>query len=55
MNPGPTVFSQILAGLNRMELARAVSRFAMLRASRSLMAHDHFTAMVTASKSKHLI
>ena len=48
MNPGPTVFSQILAGLNRMELARAAARFPMPRASRSLTVHDHFTAMIFA-------
>jgi hypothetical protein len=48
MNPGPTVFAQILAGLNRMELARAAARFPMPRASRSLSAHDHWAAMVFA-------
>jgi len=48
MNPGPTVFAQILAGLNRMELARAAAKFPMPRASRSLTAHDHFAAMVFA-------
>lgn len=48
MTPGPTVFAQILAGLNRMELARAASRFPMPRASRSLSVHDHFAAMVFA-------
>jgi hypothetical protein len=48
MNPGPTGFAQILAGLNRMELARAAAKFPMPRASRSLTAHDHFAAMVFA-------
>jgi IS4 transposase len=48
MNPGPTVFAQIFAGLNRMELARAAARFPMPRASRSLSVHDHFAAMVFA-------
>ena len=48
MNPGPTVFAQVLAGLNRMELARAATKFPMPRASRSLTAHDHFAAMVFA-------
>jgi IS4 transposase len=48
MNPGPTVFAQILAGLNQMELARAAARFPMPRASRSLSVYDHFAAMVFA-------
>lgn len=48
MKPGPTVFAQILAGLNRMELARAAAKFPMPRASRTLTAHDHFAAMVFA-------
>lgn len=48
MNPGPTVFAQILAGLNRMELPRAAARFPMPRASRALSVHDHFAAMVFA-------
>jgi len=48
MNPPPTVFSQVLAGLNRMELARAAAKFPMPRASRSLTVHDHFAAMVFA-------
>jgi hypothetical protein len=48
MNPPPTVFAQILSGLNRMELARAAAKFAMPRASRSLTVHDHFAAMVFA-------
>ncbi|MBE7539310.1 MAG: IS4 family transposase [Opitutaceae bacterium] len=48
MNPPPTVFAQVLAGLNQMELARAAARFPMPRASRSLSAYDHFAAMVFA-------
>jgi IS4 transposase len=48
MNPPPTVFSQISAGLNAMELARAAAKFPMPRASRSLSVHDHFAAMVFA-------
>jgi hypothetical protein len=48
MNPGPTVFAQVLAGLNQMELARAAARHPMPRASRSLSAYDHFAAMVFA-------
>lgn len=48
MNPGPTVFSQILAGLDHTELARAATRFPMPRASRSLSVYDHFAAMVFA-------
>ena len=48
MNPGPTVFSQIMAGLNQMELARAAARFPMPRTSRSLSPYDHFAAMVFA-------
>ena len=48
MNLGPTVFGQIFAGLNRMELARAATQFPMPRASRALSVHDHFAAMVFA-------
>ena len=48
MNPPPTVFAQVLCGLNRMELARAAAKFPMPRASRSLTVHDHFAAMVFA-------
>ena len=48
MNPGPTVFAQVIAGLNQMELARAAARFPMPRASRALSAYDHFAAMVFA-------
>ena len=48
MNPGPTVFAQVLAGLNRMELARAGAKFPMPRASRALTVHDHFASMVFA-------
>jgi len=48
MNPGPTVFSQILAGVDHTELARAAARFPMPRASRSLSVYDHFAAMVFA-------
>jgi hypothetical protein len=48
MKSGPTVFAQVLAGLNQMELARADARFPMSRASRSLSAYDHFAAMVFA-------
>jgi hypothetical protein len=48
MQPGPTVFAQVLAGLNRMELTRSAARYPMPRASRSLSAYDHFAAMVFA-------
>jgi len=48
MNPPPTVFAQILAGLDANELARAATRFPMPRASRSLSDYDHFAAMVFA-------
>lgn len=48
MNPAPTVFAQVLAGLDPKELARAAGRFPMPRASRSLSAYDHFAAMVFA-------
>lgn len=48
MNPGPSVFSQVLAGLNDMELARVAARYPMPRASRSLSTYDHFAAMVFA-------
>jgi len=48
MNPGPTVFSQIMAGVDHTELARAAARFPMPRASRSLRVYDHFAAMVFA-------
>ncbi|MSU71668.1 MAG: DUF4372 domain-containing protein [Opitutus sp.] len=46
MNLSPTVFAQILAGLDANELSRAAARFPMPRASRALSAYDHFAAMV---------
>ena len=42
------MFSQIMAGLNQMELARAAAHFPMARMSRSLSPYDHFAAMVFA-------
>ncbi len=48
MKNAPTVFAQIMAGLDPTELARASMRFPMARASRSLSAYDHFGAMVFA-------
>jgi hypothetical protein len=48
MNSGHTVFSQIMAGLNRSEIARADAQFPMPRESRSMTVHDHFSAMVFA-------
>lgn len=48
MNPGPTVFSQILAGVDHTELTRAAALFPMPRASRSLSVYDHFAAMIFA-------
>jgi IS4 transposase len=48
MNSPPTVFAQILAGVDPNELMRAAARFPMPRASRSLSVYDHFAAMVFA-------
>jgi len=48
MNPVPTVFGQVLGGLDAKELSRAAARFPMPRASRALSAYDHFAAMVFA-------
>ncbi len=48
MNLGPTVFSQVLAGLDATEIARAAALYPMARASRALSAYDHFAAMVFA-------
>ena len=48
MNSGQTVFSQIMAGLNRSELARAAAQFPMPRESRAMTVHDHFGAMIFA-------
>lgn len=48
MNNAPTVFAQIIAGLDATELARAAARFPMPRASKTLRAYDHFAAMVFA-------
>src|ERR1039457_1736559 len=48
MNSGPTVFAQILAGVDHQGLARAAARFPMPRVSRSLSPYDHFAAMVFA-------
>jgi len=54
MNPGPTVFSQILAGIDPKEVARAAARFPMPRASRSLTAYGHFATMVFAQLTHRL-
>jgi hypothetical protein len=48
MNNAPTVFAQIMAGIDPTELARAAARFPMPRASKTLRAYDHFAAMVFA-------
>lgn len=48
MNNAPTVFAQIMSGLDATELARASARFPMPRAFKALRAYDHFAAMVFA-------
>ena len=48
MQSDPTVFAQVLAGLDPKELARAAAKYPMPRASRSLTTYDHFAAMVFA-------
>jgi hypothetical protein len=48
MNPAPTIFSQVMAGLNNVELARAAARHPMPRTTHALSAYDHFAAMVFA-------
>lgn len=54
MNPGPTVFTQILAGVDPKEMARAATRFPMPRVSRSLRAYDHFATMIFAQLTHRL-
>jgi IS4 transposase len=44
----PTVFAQVMGGLDATELARAAARFPMPRVSKTLRAYDHFAAMVFA-------
>jgi len=48
MKNAPTVFAQIMSGLDATELARAAARFPMPRASRTLRPYDHFAAMIFA-------
>ena len=48
MNNAPTVFAQIMAGLDPTEVARAAARFPMPRASKTLQPYDHLAAMVFA-------
>ena len=48
MNNAPTVFAQIMAGLDATEVARAAARFPMPRASKTLRPYDHLAAMVFA-------
>jgi IS4 transposase len=48
MKNSPTVFAQVMGGLDATELARAVVRFPMPRVSKTLRAYDHFAAMVFA-------
>ena len=54
MNPGPTVFTQVLAGVDPKEVARAAMRFPMPRASRSLRVYDHFATMIFAQLTHRL-
>jgi len=48
MNSGPTVFAQILAGIDPKEVARCAEKFPMPRQSRGPSVFDHFAAMVFA-------
>lgn len=48
MNNAPTVFAQIMAGLDPTEVARAAARFPLPRASKTLQPYDHLAAMVFA-------
>jgi len=48
MNSGPTVFAQILAGIDPKEVARCAEKFPLPRQSRGLSVFDHFAAMVFA-------
>ena len=48
MNNAPTVFAQIMAGLDATEVTRAAARFPMPRASKTLRPYDHLAAMVFA-------
>lgn len=48
MNNAPTVFAQIMAGVDATELARATARHPMPRASKTLQPYDHLAAMVFA-------
>lgn len=48
MKISTTVFSQVLAGLDATEVARAAALHPMRRASRALSAYDHFAAMFFA-------
>ena len=48
MQKAPTVFAQIMAGVDATELARAAAQFPMPRVSKSLRPYDHFAAMVFA-------
>lgn len=50
MNNAPTVFAQIMAGLDATEVARAAARFPMPRASKTLRLYDHLAAMVFAHR-----
>jgi hypothetical protein len=54
MNPGPTVFTQVLAGVDPKEVARAAMQFPMPRASRSLSVYDHFATMIFAQLTHRL-
>lgn len=48
MKNAPTVFAQIMAGLDATEVARAAARFPMPRVSKTLRPYDHLAAMVFA-------
>jgi hypothetical protein len=49
MKNAPTVFAQIMAGLDATELSRTAARHPMPRVSKTLRVYDHFAAMVFAS------
>jgi len=48
MNASPTVFAQIMGGVDATELSRAAARYPMFRVSKSMSVYDHFAAMVFA-------
>src|SRR5258708_8975614 len=51
MNPGRTIFAQLVAAIHPQQFARMAARFPCRRATRTLNAWEHFLAMAFAQET----